>query len=83
MVGTYIHERSDVLSGLSNCNALEKLAYLIEKHYRSSLGVFLYRKSSDSCHSHKEIFIKHLSVDHSLTGFFQDIKTYHQIRNEI
>ena len=69
---TYIHQIRYILTALSNRYTLEKLSYLIEKHYRNAFTILASSYSSYSCNRHKKAFIKHLTV----TNIFRCLKEY-------
>ncbi len=86
---TYIHQIRYILTALSNRYTLEKLSYLIEKHYRNSFRVIIcftgkcHCDCSACCYCHQEIFIKNLTVDYSLKCVDKDIVADHNIRYQI
>ena len=79
IVGADIHKLGDVFAALSNGDALEKLARLVEDHYGERFGIVAALRvdskceCTDSCDCHKKIFIERSAVFYSEKGFAQDI----------
>ena len=78
-----IHELGDGFSRSADSNALEKLTYLVEEHYRRCLRVFTSTESADSSDHHEELLIENLAVDQIDKSRPKYIVTRNNIRNRI
>ena len=94
VIGAYIHEFRNRLSGFTRGVCLEKLAHLIKQQHGARFVKALYRlprhapvygkgKRPDGGNAHKEVFVKHLSVADVGNRAPQHVVTDDQINHQI
>ncbi len=83
IVWANVHQAGNGAAGLGNSVGLEPLAYLIEQHHRHALGMFPQDQCADSRNRHKEVLVKHLTMQDVGDGFPDNIPADHRIADEI
>ena len=77
------HQLRDRLSGTTDGEVLEPLAYLIEHHDRNRLGIFACHESTDRGDKHQEGLIKRLPVFDAEQCLPHNVPSAYKIRNEV
>ena len=83
VVRANVHQAGNGAAGLGHRIGLEPLAHLIEQHNGYALGVFAQDQRTDCCDGHKEILVKHLTMQDVGDGFPDNIPANHRIADEV